>query len=137
MRTVFVLIAFAAYGWPEAHAQTGLDRIRNIVVIFAENRSFDALYGTFPGADGLAQAERADIVESVVGGLYGSIDPYLPFTAASTLAGSRLGGGAFGFGGAEGSNAPLPFVAAALLVAGIAIALSAVAAATTVRRDVT
>src|SRR5919205_462358 len=34
----------------------GLARIENVVVIYAENRSFDHLYGLFPGADGLAQA---------------------------------------------------------------------------------
>lgn len=42
-----------------AFAQTprpGLGSINNIVVIFAENRSFDVLYGSFPGANGLKQA---------------------------------------------------------------------------------
>ena len=34
----------------------GLDRIGHIVVLFLENRSFDHLYGTFPGADGVEQA---------------------------------------------------------------------------------
>ena len=34
----------------------GLKRIEHIVVIYAENRSFDNLYGLFPGADGIAQA---------------------------------------------------------------------------------
>jgi len=33
-----------------------LDRIRNIVVIYAENHSFDNLYGMFPGANGIANA---------------------------------------------------------------------------------
>src|SRR5436305_12207488 len=33
-----------------------LARIENIVVIYAENRSFDHLYGLFPGAEGIAQA---------------------------------------------------------------------------------
>jgi len=37
-------------------APTGLDRIDTIVVIYAENRSFDNLYGSFPGANGLATA---------------------------------------------------------------------------------
>jgi acid phosphatase len=35
---------------------SGLSRIDNIVVIYAENRSFDHLYGLFPGAEGVAQA---------------------------------------------------------------------------------
>jgi phospholipase C len=34
----------------------GLDRIEHIVVIYTENRSFDHLYGLFPGAEGIAQA---------------------------------------------------------------------------------
>lgn len=34
----------------------GLEQIEHIVVIYAENRSFDHLYGLFPGADGIAQA---------------------------------------------------------------------------------
>ncbi len=35
---------------------SGLNRIEHIVVIYAENRSFDHLYGSFPGAEGIAQA---------------------------------------------------------------------------------
>src|SRR5947207_2715905 len=34
----------------------GLDAIEHIVVIYAENRSFDNLYGLFPGANGVANA---------------------------------------------------------------------------------
>lgn len=34
----------------------GLSKIEHIVVIYGENRSFDNLYGLFPGADGIAQA---------------------------------------------------------------------------------
>ena len=29
-------------------------KVQNIVVIYAENRAFDNLYGNFPGADGLS-----------------------------------------------------------------------------------
>lgn len=74
--------------------------------------------------------------ESIVGGLYNSIDRYLPFTAATTLAGSRIGGGGFGFAGGA-SGAPLPFLAAAALVLGLLVVLETAAAATTIRRDVT
>src|SRR5437764_10148921 len=41
-----------------AAADDALAPIKNIVVIYAENRSFDHLYGTFPGANGLANATR-------------------------------------------------------------------------------
>jgi acid phosphatase len=39
-----------------AHGQEGLAKIKTIVVIYAENRSFDHLYGFFPGANGIANA---------------------------------------------------------------------------------
>jgi hypothetical protein len=78
----------------------------------------------------------AFFVESTIGGLYNQVDPYLPFTTATTLAGSRLGGGGFGFGGGS-SSAPLPFLAATALVAGVLLLVSTAAAATTVRHDIT
>ena len=34
-----------------------LSRVGHIVVIYQENWSFDSLYGKFPGANGLANAE--------------------------------------------------------------------------------
>src|SRR5467141_2662962 len=37
-------------------AQEGLAKIKTVVVIYAENRSFDHLYGFFPGANGIAHA---------------------------------------------------------------------------------
>ena len=39
-----------------AAAEPRLDAIKTIVVIYAENRSFDNLYGDFPGANGLKNA---------------------------------------------------------------------------------
>lgn len=41
----------------------GLDAIEHIVVIYAENRSFDHLYGLFPGANGIAQATPEQAVQ--------------------------------------------------------------------------
>jgi len=35
-------------------------KVKNIVVIYAENRSFDNLYGNFPGANGLSTVVNAD-----------------------------------------------------------------------------
>jgi ABC-2 type transport system permease protein len=77
------------------------------------------------------------IVESILGGLFNSIQPYLPYTAATTLAGTPLGGAAFGPAhGAATSASPLPFAAATALLAAIAVAIALIAARTTVRRDV-
>jgi phospholipase C len=37
----------------------GLEQIKTIVVVYAENRGFDHLYGFFPGANGLRRVTRA------------------------------------------------------------------------------
>ncbi|HEV8307601.1 MAG TPA: acid phosphatase [Methylomirabilota bacterium] len=52
---IAAVLAAGATGWP-ATEQPGVDRIETIVVIYLENRSFDHLYGLFPGADGIARA---------------------------------------------------------------------------------
>src|SRR5947208_3110554 len=58
-----------------AAAQTGnLSAIKTIVVIYAENRSFDHLYGLFPGANGLANVTPE---QSVQRDHDGSVLPYL------------------------------------------------------------
>ncbi|HLK90224.1 MAG TPA: acid phosphatase [Polyangia bacterium] len=57
--------------------------IQNIVIIFAENRSFDGLFGNFPGANGLSNA---------------------------TATGSAGAGGAGGAGGAAGGTAAGTYV---------------------------
>src|SRR5215813_2951076 len=41
---------------PQTKAAEGIEKIDHILVIYMENRSFDNLYGLFPGANGLAQA---------------------------------------------------------------------------------
>jgi ABC-type transport system involved in multi-copper enzyme maturation permease subunit len=66
------------------------------------------------------------VVEQLIGGLFSSITRYLPFRAATSLTGAELGGGAH----------PLPFAAAAALVAGVAVLLSAVASRATIRQDI-
>ena len=76
------------------------------------------------------------ILESLIGGLFTSIRPYLPYTAASNLAGTALGAAGFGPSRAVSGNAPLPFAAATALLIGLAVALAFVAARTTARRDI-
>ncbi len=77
------------------------------------------------------------VVESVVGGLFTSVRPYLPYTAATTLAGAQVGGAAFGPAHDLSGGGPLPFVGAALLLAGVSAAVALVAARTTVLSDIT
>ena len=57
---IFFAAAFAALAacsqQPATPSVAGLERIEHIIVIYVENRSFDHLYGLFPGADGIANA---------------------------------------------------------------------------------
>jgi phospholipase C len=41
---------------PAADSVARTDKIKNLVVIYAENHSFDNMYGLFPGANGIANA---------------------------------------------------------------------------------
>src|SRR5256885_14684328 len=41
---------------PAAQPSPGIERIGHVIVVYLENRSFDGLYGSFAGANGLAQA---------------------------------------------------------------------------------
>ncbi|MGD0102554.1 MAG: acid phosphatase [Rhodopila sp.] len=61
-QTTLAIAGFLAA--PPSHAATPhYDDIQTIVVIYAENRSFDNLYGTFPGANGLANAPPAAVTQ--------------------------------------------------------------------------
>jgi ABC-type transport system involved in multi-copper enzyme maturation permease subunit len=73
-------------------------------------------------------------VEQITGGLSRSIVPYLPVTAASTMLGATS---EVAMPPVPSGLDPLPFGAVAALLAGLAIMISALAAGTTVRRDVT
>jgi len=51
------------HGAAASPAPSGLEQIETIVVIYAENRSFDNLYGSFPGAHGMANAANVPQVD--------------------------------------------------------------------------
>jgi acid phosphatase len=58
-RIAALVALFAAAGCVSTdapRAPAALSRIEHVVVIYAENRSFDHLYGLFPGAEGIASA---------------------------------------------------------------------------------
>ena len=73
-------------------------------------------------------------VELIAGGTATTVAPYLPYTAAAMMAGVASGGG---MPPIPRGVIPLPFPAAAGVLAGAAVLLAAVAAVTTVRRDIT
>ena len=43
--------------------QADIDKIKHVVVIYLENHSFDNLYGSFPGANGLDNASKKEIIQ--------------------------------------------------------------------------
>ena len=106
-----------------ANARARLENIRNIVVIYAENRSFDNLYGFFPGANGLAHISRAQSVQRdrdgsvlkelppVWGGLTAKgVAP--PITEAQT---QHLANAPFAIDDPKGFNAPLDVITRSLV----------------------
>jgi ABC-2 type transport system permease protein len=133
-------LAFAAgHGYPIALAGTTIARYTAGAILGA---ALPAAAGVAPGT--LVRAQPGAVtgvfawalfVEPITGGLFNTAGPYLPFTAATTLAGSRLGGGGFGYSGSSSATA-LPFAAAAVLVAGLAIVLSFIASRTSLRHDI-
>src|SRR5258708_38365175 len=62
---LLVLVAFLAGCATQAAApgREDLAKIGYIVVIYAENHSFDNLYGLFPGANGVSQARPEQTVQ--------------------------------------------------------------------------
>jgi ABC-2 type transport system permease protein len=84
------------------------------------------------------------VIEPIIGGLFNTIQPYLPYTAATTLAGAKLGAGAGGFHvnvnhGAVAAAAaePLPFGAAVALLGALVIVVSVIAAGSRLQADIT
>lgn len=77
------------------------------------------------------------VIESILGGTVTAIRPYLPYTAATTLGGAKLGAGAFGPGYSVTDQHALPFLAAGALLAALGALLAVLAARTTVPHDIT
>jgi acid phosphatase len=89
---LLALLAGCASPPPATTASTNvaakLARIRHVVVIYAENHSFDNMYGLFPGANGIANAtpaqytqldhDRKPLPELVIFGPDGKPDPRFP-----------------------------------------------------------
>ena len=58
--TIAAIVALGGCANGTLDERQDLSSVRNIVVIYAENRSFDNLYGSFPGADGLQNISAAN-----------------------------------------------------------------------------
>ncbi|WP_347988232.1 alkaline phosphatase family protein [Methylomonas sp. AM2-LC] len=78
VKTAFLFSSLALLSPIASHAQPkGLENIEHIVVIYLENRSFDSLYGKFPGANGLAQAKNAPLQVDEFGRPYKILPPVM------------------------------------------------------------
>jgi phospholipase C len=60
---VLTMLAAAIACLDRAANGAGFETIENIVVIYAENRSFDNLYGSFPGANGLSRVTPQEYLQ--------------------------------------------------------------------------
>src|SRR6266404_6336022 len=76
MKIVQLLLALVLviFSCNPSRSQDGLGKIKTIVVIYAENRSFDHLYGLFPGANGIVNATKEQATQRDHDG---SVLPYL------------------------------------------------------------
>jgi acid phosphatase len=59
LSAVIALLPIRAAAQSGSEAPTGVGHLQHIIVVYLENHSFDNLFGTFPGANGLARAGAA------------------------------------------------------------------------------
>lgn len=73
-----LLIAACTTGASSGAASvSGIHKIRHVVVIFQENRSFDSYFGTYPGADGIPMSQGTPTVCVPNPQSGGCVKPYL------------------------------------------------------------
>lgn len=53
MTCLAVVLLFASCSSSTTPAATGIQKIKHVIIIMQENRSFDSYFGTFPGANGI------------------------------------------------------------------------------------
>jgi len=61
---------------PAVYTTDGITKIKHVIVVMQENRSFDNYFGTFPGADGIAMQGGVPMVCVPVPGVEGCVHPY-------------------------------------------------------------
>jgi phospholipase C len=84
MKTIFKIsfLLLAALGLTSAPATAQLNKVKHVVVIYMENHSFDNLWGQFPGADGLEQAKKENIIQLDASGQPYQLLPPIPRSSA-------------------------------------------------------
>ena len=72
-----LLGAVDQWAWAADSLARGPERIEHIVVIYLENRSFDNLYGHFPGANGLEDSSNTATQTDSQGQVYATLPPVM------------------------------------------------------------
>ena len=72
-----LLAAVNQWAWAAGSQTRGPERIEHIVIIYLENRSFDNLYGHFPGANGLQDASKTATQTDAQGQVYATFPPVM------------------------------------------------------------
>jgi phospholipase C len=83
-------LASLGIGGAQAAGPDGLKKIDHILVVYLENRSFDNLYGLFPGANGLAKANDAAIQVDKDGAPYATLPPVMDTTKKPAVVDDRF-----------------------------------------------
>src|SRR5213595_380700 len=65
LAATFALTAPAGTQRTAAKAPVGIHKIKHVIVIMQENRSFDHYFGTYPGADGFPRTADGDFAVCV------------------------------------------------------------------------
>src|SRR6266436_1665081 len=113
------LLAAASIAVPSREVNgAGLDSIETVVVLYAENRSFDNLYGRFPGANGLSQLTQADYLQRDRDGwvlkelppVWGGLTPKGVVPAVTEAKTRHLPNAPFAIDDPKGWNAPVTVV---------------------------
>ena len=68
----------------------GLDKVQHIIVLYLENRSFDNLYGLFPGAEGLASVKGAPPQVDLDGNVLATLPPVVNTSAKPPVVDARF-----------------------------------------------
>jgi len=85
-----IFLASLGFGGVQAAGPDGLKQIDHILVVYLENRSFDNLYGLFPGASGLAQANDVAIQADKDGRPYATLPPIMDTNKKSAVVDDRF-----------------------------------------------
>jgi phospholipase C len=90
---VFLSLSVPVAAQSPVERRPELSRIGHIIVIFLENRSFDHLYGLFPGAEGVQDSGFASIQVGVEGRQLATLPPVINNLARLGGVDSRFGAG--------------------------------------------